>query len=41
MYLIDVAAGYPSFQAINLDFKVETPDSYLLYKFIRKDDGLI
>ena len=44
MYLIDVGAAHPTFQAISLDFKDESPiyhDSYSLYKFIRKDGDII
>ena len=44
LYLIDVGAAHPAFQAINLEFNDETPvfrDSYLLYKFIRRDRDII
>ncbi|XP_070533097.1 arylamine N-acetyltransferase, pineal gland isozyme NAT-3-like [Ptychodera flava] len=40
-FLVDVGFGYPSFQAIPLDFKQESPiycHSCCKYKFVRKED---
>ena len=44
MYLIDVGAAHPTFQAIRLDFKNESPiyhDSYSFYKFIHEAGDII
>ena len=40
LYLVEVGCGYPTFQAIPLNFETESPtytDSFLEYKFIKKD----
>ena len=40
-YVIDVGSGYPTFEAIPLDFDDESKvykDSFLKYRFVRKDD---
>ena len=44
LYLVDVDAAHPAFQAIVLDFIKESPvyhDSYSFYKFVRMEDEII
>ncbi len=41
-YFIDVGCGYPTYQAISLNFKAESPayqNGFLRYKLINKGDG--
>ena len=43
-YLVDVGVGYPTFEAIPLDFEHESPvylHSFLWYKFVREGDTIV
>ena len=43
-YLVDVGIGYPTFEAIPLDFEYESPvymHSFLQYKFVREGNAIV